>query len=359
MGKEDGRCWEGYSPVAGVKPYEKGSCEKDMSEVQEVIAMLNKAIEFYDPSQARDESGRWAGGAGEYGSNKSGNSFVTDSQEQMLTSKEGAIKVIEDHHERALKNVTAEDEEPAVSDALDRVDSVMEAIDQARQDQPHKFYEILGKASDKISSISKGLSKSSSKEVSRNADYFETLADAINEIAEVYSNNTYDTWYRKGFEAIKKLDKLIEFYDPSQERDESGKWSGSGSGGGGKTSGKNSKAGGDKKELPASASELIDRHNKKKGSEKLNADDFEISSSGSAALNGRGKAKLIISDVIAGQASAYITSGEAKSLKAYGVKLKGYEKSKDKGYGDGDGNSGYMWDKANIDAVKSQIKSNS
>lgn len=229
-----GRCWEGYKPVAGVKPYEAGSCEKematqsDMSEIEEVIAMLDKAINFYDPTQARDESGRWAGGAGEYGSNKSGNSFVTDSQEQMLTSKEGAIKVIQDHHERALKNVTSEDEEPAVSDALDRVDSVMEAIDQARQDQPHKFYEILGRASNKISSISKGLSKSSSKEVSRNADYFETLADAINEIAEVYSNNTYDTWYRKGFEIIKKLDKLIEFYDPSQDRDASGKWSGSG-----------------------------------------------------------------------------------------------------------------------------------
>ena len=210
------RCWKGYKPVAGVKPYEAGSCEKematqsDMSEIEEVIAMLDKAINFYDPSQARDESGRWAGGSGEYGSNKSGNSFVTDSQEQMLTSKEGAIKVIQDHHERALKNVTSEDEEPAVSDALDRVDSVMEAIDQARQDQPHKFYEILGRASNKISSISKGLSKSSSKEVSRNADYFETLADAINEIAEVYSNNTYDTWYRKGFEAIKKLDKLIK-----------------------------------------------------------------------------------------------------------------------------------------------------
>jgi hypothetical protein len=197
------RCWKGYKPVAGVKPYEAGSCEKemttqsDMSKIEEVIAMLDKAINFYDPNQARDESGRWAGGAGEYGSNKSGNSFVTDSQEQMLTSKEGAIKVIEDHHERALKNVTAEDEEPAVSDALDRVDSVMEAIDQARQEQPQKFYEILGRASDKVQAISRQIGKSSSKAVSRNADYFETLASAISEIAEVYSNKTSDTWYRK------------------------------------------------------------------------------------------------------------------------------------------------------------------
>jgi hypothetical protein len=48
------RCWKGYKPVAGVKPYEAGSCEKematqsDMSEIEEVIAMLDKAIEDYD-----------------------------------------------------------------------------------------------------------------------------------------------------------------------------------------------------------------------------------------------------------------------------------------------------------------------
>ena len=28
MGKEEGRCWEGYEPVEGTKPYEKGSCQK-------------------------------------------------------------------------------------------------------------------------------------------------------------------------------------------------------------------------------------------------------------------------------------------------------------------------------------------
>lgn len=244
------RCWEGYKPVAGVKPYEAGSCEKematqsDMSEIEEVIAMLDKAINFYDPSQARDESGRWAGGAGEYGSNKSGTSFVTDAQEQILTNKTDVIQVIQDHHERALKNVTGEDDEPAISDALDRVESVMEAIDQARQEQPQKFYEILGRASDKVQSISRQIGKSSSKAVSQNAGYFENLADAINEIAGVWSDKTSDTWYRKGFEIIKKLDKLIEFYDPSQDRDESGKWSGSGGGGGSSSGGSEKTSGG-------------------------------------------------------------------------------------------------------------------
>jgi tetratricopeptide (TPR) repeat protein len=197
MGKDEGRCWEGYEPVAGVPAYEKGSCQKKMEEIQEVIGMLDKAINFYDPTQARDESGRWAGGAGEYGSNKSGTSFVTDAQEQILTNKTDVIKVIQDHHERALKNVTGEDDEPAVSDALDRVESVMEAIDQARQEQPQKFYEILGRASDKVQAISRQIGKSSSKAVSQNAGYFENLADAINEIAGVWSDKTSDTWYRK------------------------------------------------------------------------------------------------------------------------------------------------------------------
>jgi len=49
-----GRCWDGYKPVSGVKPYEAGSCEKEMAtqsdfkEIQEVIDMLDKAIEAYD-----------------------------------------------------------------------------------------------------------------------------------------------------------------------------------------------------------------------------------------------------------------------------------------------------------------------
>jgi hypothetical protein len=48
------RCWKGYRPVAGVKPYEAGSCEKamatqsDMSEIEEAISILDKAIEGYD-----------------------------------------------------------------------------------------------------------------------------------------------------------------------------------------------------------------------------------------------------------------------------------------------------------------------
>jgi hypothetical protein len=28
MGAKEGRCWEGYEPVAGVPAYEKGSCQK-------------------------------------------------------------------------------------------------------------------------------------------------------------------------------------------------------------------------------------------------------------------------------------------------------------------------------------------
>ena len=88
------RCWEGYKPVAGVKPYEAGSCEKematqsDMSEVEEVIAMLDKAIKFYDPSQDRDESGKWSGsGGGGEGSGKASGGVVSDEKTQEIKNK--------------------------------------------------------------------------------------------------------------------------------------------------------------------------------------------------------------------------------------------------------------------------------
>ena len=73
-----GRCWDGYKPVSGVKPYEAGSCEKEMAtqsdlkEIQKVIDMLDRAIQFYDPNQPRDASGRWGGGGGGGGAKSDG-----------------------------------------------------------------------------------------------------------------------------------------------------------------------------------------------------------------------------------------------------------------------------------------------
>lgn len=92
-----GRCWEGYKPVAGVKPYEAGSCEKkmatqsDMSEIEEVISMLGKAIKFYDPSQDRDASGKWSG---------SGAMIPSSSGESQAEMK---IKVIGDNAYTVIK----------------------------------------------------------------------------------------------------------------------------------------------------------------------------------------------------------------------------------------------------------------
>jgi tetratricopeptide (TPR) repeat protein len=99
MGKEDGRCWEGYSPVAGVKPYEKGSCEKDMSEVREVITMLDKAINFYDPSQDRDASGKWSGsgGSGGSGASSSGGNLPAEKVSENINEK--VSKFIEENND--------------------------------------------------------------------------------------------------------------------------------------------------------------------------------------------------------------------------------------------------------------------
>jgi len=93
-----GRCWDGYKPVSGVKPYEAGSCEKEMAtqsdlkEIQEVIDMLDKAIQFYDPNQPRDASGRWGSGGGA-GSASSGGS---DSGKTKDSVESEVIEVVKD-----------------------------------------------------------------------------------------------------------------------------------------------------------------------------------------------------------------------------------------------------------------------
>ena len=100
--KEDmeGRCWEGYKPVAGMKANEKGSCEKEMAtqsdlkEIQEVIGMLDKAIQFFDPNQPRDANGRWGGGG------TGGGVSPSPSQESQAESK---IKVIGDNAYTVIK----------------------------------------------------------------------------------------------------------------------------------------------------------------------------------------------------------------------------------------------------------------
>jgi hypothetical protein len=214
------RCWKGYKPVAGVKPYEAGSCEKematqsDMSEIEEVIAMLDKAINFYDPTQARDESGRWAGGGGGASSDTQGNSYGDDAEEKVpsgnlgdeiqqryderLTNmKRGAVT--QEHHNEILKTEIASKEVlPLAYEGIGGLQKIQDAL----------MYESLKP---------KGQADSYKVKV---------LKWAEREIESIYKDNDV-----KGFEIIKKLDKLIEFYDPSQDRDESGKWSGSGGGG--------------------------------------------------------------------------------------------------------------------------------
>ena len=107
------RCWQGYKPVAGVKPYEAGSCEKematqsDLNQIQKVIDMLDKAIQFYDPNQPRDASGRWGGGGGGSGGGK-GDSADKDQQEvdKVVIVNDNAYKTIDGklHHSPIKEN---------------------------------------------------------------------------------------------------------------------------------------------------------------------------------------------------------------------------------------------------------------
>jgi hypothetical protein len=99
MGKDEGRCWEGYEPVAGMKPYESGSCQKKMEEIQEVIGMLDKAINFYDPSQDRDESGKWSGSGSSVGAGKSSGGGNLPAEKVSENINEKVSKFIEENND--------------------------------------------------------------------------------------------------------------------------------------------------------------------------------------------------------------------------------------------------------------------
>jgi tetratricopeptide (TPR) repeat protein len=190
MGKEEGRCWEGYEPVAGVPAYEKGSCQKKMEEVQEVIGMLDKAINFYDPSQERDESGKWSGSGGSSdGSSKYGHSFVSDAEADKMKNSQEAQSVVADHLDKALVDVESDD--PEVEKAVDSANEAVNSVGKlASQDSPRNYYSRLGSLAQEIRNISDGLSKSDSKTARRNSDAFGSFADTIGEIREIFRNNT-------------------------------------------------------------------------------------------------------------------------------------------------------------------------
>ena len=200
-----GRCWDGYKPVAGVKPYEAGSCEKematqsDLNEIQEVIDMLDKAIQFFDPNQPRDASGRWGGGGGGVASGKAsnssdesskyGNSFVSDAEADKMKNTQEAQSVVADHLDKALENVESDD--PEVEKAIDSANEAVNSVGKfVSQDSSKNYYSRLGGLAQQIRNISDRLSKSDSKTARRNSDAFGSFADTIGEIREIFRSNT-------------------------------------------------------------------------------------------------------------------------------------------------------------------------
>ena len=54
---ESGRCWTGYKPVAGKKPYSKGSCKKEEVEYDVEIYELDEESEYTHIVEMIDEEG--------------------------------------------------------------------------------------------------------------------------------------------------------------------------------------------------------------------------------------------------------------------------------------------------------------
>jgi hypothetical protein len=87
-----------------MKANEKGSCEKematqsDLNEIQKVIDMLDKAIQFFDPNQPRDASGRWVGGGSSVGGT-SANETIKDRYDEGTIGPSGSYDWKEDADE--------------------------------------------------------------------------------------------------------------------------------------------------------------------------------------------------------------------------------------------------------------------
>jgi len=53
----DEKCWTGYKPVPGKKPYSKGSCQKEDTELQIELYELDEDFEYTHVVEAIDEDG--------------------------------------------------------------------------------------------------------------------------------------------------------------------------------------------------------------------------------------------------------------------------------------------------------------
>ena len=186
-----GRCWEGYKPVAGVKPYEAGSCEKematqsDMGEIEEVISMLDKAINFYDPSQERDASGKWSGSGG--GSGGGASDPISESEDKLIRGAGGAHQVVSDRLDDVVGKMNSDD--PDIEKAIDYVNTQVDDLGKFTDESSKLYYSRLGSLTTKVKNTAKSLRDSDSYVARKNGDIFDSYADTLGEIGEVLRKN--------------------------------------------------------------------------------------------------------------------------------------------------------------------------
>jgi hypothetical protein len=176
------RCWKGYKPVAGVKPYEAGSCEKematqsDMSEIEEVISMLDKAIEFYNPSQPRDENGRWGGGAGGL--------MISKEKASQITSQEKAYDAVSEQLDDAKKAVEEIDD-----NAFIKIQQIGYKLRDMQGNSDRNYYSTIMAKADEVANIADKLINSDKKEARDSSVIFRGATEAMREIAQSFRSN--------------------------------------------------------------------------------------------------------------------------------------------------------------------------
>jgi len=170
-----------------------------MSNLEKVLKKLDELISFYDPSQPRDESGKWSGSGGESSGKRSyGTSFISEQEAGKLKTQEKTRESVVEKIRSAKEEIEDIDEDWAKG-AVDETGFIANQISSfvEKGNSDSNFYDFLSAKAKEVANIADRLAKNDSKQARSNSDVFSSLTETIREIGEVFRENTREGWYKK------------------------------------------------------------------------------------------------------------------------------------------------------------------
>ena len=167
-----GEYFEKMSDDAGYTTYNK----KGKSGLQE----SKKAIEFYEPTQPRDERGRWDGG--------SGGLMISKEEASKITSQEKAYDAISSQLTDAKKAVDEIDD-----DAFIKIQQIGYKLRDMQGNSDQNYYSTIMATAREVANIADKLVNSGQKEARDSSVIFRGATEAMQEIAQAFRSN----WNKK------------------------------------------------------------------------------------------------------------------------------------------------------------------